>query len=66
MKSWLISYSCFLSGIEEERTFELDSTNISEALMFAESYVQEQIDRDQIDNAVIWGVTIIDDNVWSE
>ena len=67
MKRWLITYNCMQpNNVEEERYFSLSANNISDALMFAETHVQEQIDKGEIEDAVIWNIGIIDDDVWSE
>lgn len=65
MKHWIVNYTArVIDGEEEELSFTLLADNISEALMLAQSRIQEMIDREEILEAVIWDIGIIEENVW--
>lgn len=67
MKEWIVDYSVkYHDGVEEERSMSLGAANLMDAFENAQIRVQWMLDNEEIEDAVIWSVGIVDDDVWPE
>lgn len=72
MKTWVVDYSVryddgpHVERDEEECSMQLKANTLMEAYNMALVRVQERMEAEDLYDAVIWNVGIVDDNVWDD